>query len=103
MDLNINYVAKLAKIKLTPQEEKKFSDNLVKILDHFNDLQAVDTEGIIPLTGGHDLKNVSREDKTETFNDIPEILCDAFPDRDVNYLKVPPVFSTEGGFVSSEE
>ena len=92
MDLNVDYVAKLARVKLTEKEEKKFSNDLVKILDHFKDLQAVDTEDVAPLTGGHDLKSVMREDKAEPFKDGPETLREAFPDRDGNYLKVPPVF-----------
>ncbi len=91
MDLKVDYVAKLARIKLTEKEEKKFSDDLVKILDHFQDLQAVDTDGVAPLTGGHNLKNVLREDKAEMFRDVEE-LREVFPDRDGNYLKVPPVF-----------
>ena len=91
MELDVKYVAKLARVKLTEKEEKKFSKDLVKILDHFKDLQAVDTEGIAPLTGGHNLKSVMREDKAEPFKDI-EGLRESFPDRDGNYLKVPPVF-----------
>lgn len=92
MDLKVDYVAKLARVKLTEKEEKKFSNDLVKVLDHFKDLQAVDTEDVTPLTGGHDLKSVMREDKAEPFKDGSGALREAFPDRDGNYLKVPPVF-----------
>ena len=102
MDLNVDYVAKLARVKLNEKEEKKFSEDLVKILDHFKDLQAVNTDGIVPLTGGHNLKSVTREDKAEPFKDV-EALREAFPDRDSNYLKVPPVFSAQDGFASGEE
>lgn len=91
MDLKVDYVAKLARVKLTEKEEKKFSGDLVKILDHFKDLQGVDTEGIAPLTGGHDLKSVMREDKAEKFEDRDGLL-ESFPDKEGEYLKVPPVF-----------
>ncbi len=102
MDLNVDYVAKLARVKLTEKEEKKFSEDLVKILDHFKDLQTVNTEGVAPLTGGHNLKSVMREDKAEPFKNGEE-LRKAFPDRDGNYLKVPPVFSAQDGFAPGEE
>jgi aspartyl-tRNA(Asn)/glutamyl-tRNA(Gln) amidotransferase subunit C len=91
MDLNVDYVAKLARVKLTEKEEKKFSEDLVKILDHFKDLQAVNTEGVAPLTGGHNLKSVMRADKAEKFEDRKGLL-ESFPDKEGDYLKVPPVF-----------
>ncbi len=91
MELDVKYVAKLARVKLTEKEEKKFSNDLVKILDHFKDLQAVDTEGITPLTGGHNLKSVMREDKAEKFEDRAGLL-ESFPEKEGDYLKVPPVF-----------
>ena len=54
------------------------------------------------MTGGHNLKSVMREDKAEPFKNGEE-LRKAFPDRDGNYLKVPPVFSAQDGFAPGEE
>lgn len=92
MDLNVNYVAKLARIKLTSGEEKKFSKDLGNILAHFQELQELDTQDVRPLTGGTGLKNALREDKERVLKQDTLDYTKAFPDKENGFLKVPPVF-----------
>jgi len=90
----VNYVAKLARIKLTADEEKKFSKDLGNILSHFKELQELDTQDIKPLTGGTDLKNSLREDKERFTKQDATDYTKTFPDngKENGFLKVPPVF-----------
>jgi aspartyl-tRNA(Asn)/glutamyl-tRNA(Gln) amidotransferase subunit C len=92
----LEHLADLARIELTDQEEKKLLADLEKILNHFKELQELDTEGVESMSGGTQFKNVFREDAPiedkgtkgrETKN-----IVDAFPEIEKGYLKIPPVF-----------
>ncbi len=41
-ELNIQYIAKLARIELTPEEEQTFAPQLEKVVDYIRQLEAVD-------------------------------------------------------------
>jgi len=88
--MNIEHIAKLARITLTDEQKAKFPAELDKILGYFNELKKVDTEGVQPMMGGTDLKNIFRDDKPENFD--PHHLRTGFPESKNGYLKVPPVF-----------
>ena len=88
----MDYVAKLARIKLTPEEEAKFSKDLNSILEHFKELQELNTEKVLPLTGGTDLKNALRQDGEKIREADGSKLQKSFPDEEKGLLKVPPVF-----------
>ncbi|MBI2013039.1 MAG: Asp-tRNA(Asn)/Glu-tRNA(Gln) amidotransferase subunit GatC [Candidatus Colwellbacteria bacterium] len=91
MDFDIKYFAKLARIKLTSGEEEKFSNDLEEVLGHFKQLQEIDTNGVPPMAGGTELRNVFREDEpTEQKLDRTEI--EQFPETKDDFLKVPKVF-----------
>ena len=64
----IEHVAKLAKLELTNAEVEKFQKQLSEVLDYFNILNEVDTDGIEPTSQVTGLENVMREDKME--NDL---------------------------------
>ncbi len=91
MKLDIGKFAKLARIQLTKEEENKFSKDLSGILEHFKELQKLDTEGISPVIGGTNLKNVFREDKPRKGS--IEKGVDKFPESDDGRLKVPNIFN----------
>lgn len=88
---DLEHLAKLARIELDPKEEEKLLKDLGNILDHFKELQAVDTANIAPMMGGTDLKNVFRDD-TERENTNRGAGVDAFPEKKDGFLKVPPIF-----------
>jgi len=87
----LQHLAKLARLELDPKEEEKLREDLGKILDHFKELQALDTSSVVPMTGGTDLKNIFRED-AERENTNQKKGVDAFPETQNGYLKIPPVF-----------
>lgn len=63
---DVKHVVKLAKLKLTPEEEKKLAPQLVKILDYISQLSKVSTENIMPTSQVTGLTNVYREDEIDT-------------------------------------
>ncbi len=87
----LEHLAKLARIELDPNEEEKLLKDLGNILEHFKELQAIDTTNIEPMAGGTDLKNSFRDD-TERENTNRGAGVDVFPEKQNGFLKVPPVF-----------
>ena len=47
--IDVAYIAKLAKIELTPEETENFSTDLNRILDYVAQLSEWDTEGVEPM------------------------------------------------------
>ena len=88
---DLEHLAKLARIELDPKEEEKLLSDLKAILDHFKELQAVDTMNVAPMTGGTDLRNIFRDD-AERENTNRGQGVDAFPEKKDGFLKIPPVF-----------
>jgi aspartyl-tRNA(Asn)/glutamyl-tRNA(Gln) amidotransferase subunit C len=91
----LEHLAQLSRIELDPKEEEKLLADLGAILDHFKELQALDTTNVPPMTGGTDLINVFREDGEEAGgreNTNRGAGVDAFPESKDGYNKVPPVF-----------
>jgi aspartyl-tRNA(Asn)/glutamyl-tRNA(Gln) amidotransferase subunit C len=85
------HLAKLARIEFDPAEEEKLIADLGAILDHFKELQGLDTENVTPMTGGTDLKNIFRGD-TERENTDRGAGVEAFPKSKDGFLEVPAVF-----------
>jgi aspartyl-tRNA(Asn)/glutamyl-tRNA(Gln) amidotransferase subunit C len=88
---DLEHLAKLARIELDPKEEEKLLKDLGNILDHFKELQELDTSNVAWMAGGTDLRNVFREDG-ERLNTDRGAGTDAFPEKKDGFLKVPPVF-----------
>jgi aspartyl-tRNA(Asn)/glutamyl-tRNA(Gln) amidotransferase subunit C len=87
----LEHLAKLARIELDPKEEEKLLKDLGNILDHFKELQELDTTNVAPMTGGTDLRNIFRDDDgREGTNRGAGV--ENFPDKKDGFLKVPPVF-----------
>ena len=89
---SLKHLAELARLELTKKEEEKFAADLEKILQHFEELQALDTQNVTPMTGGTELQNVFREDGETKSSLSPDRVVEAFPDKEKHWLKVPPVF-----------
>lgn len=89
---DVERLAELARLELTSDEAELLTKDLEKILDHFKELKEVDTEGVLPLTGGTSVKNITREDAAEV-NDDTGLGKNQFPDKnDDGFLKIPSVF-----------
>ena len=62
-EFNIHYVADLARLKLTPEEEKTFGAQLTHVLDYIEKLKQVNVEGVEPTAHAFPLVNVTRADE----------------------------------------
>lgn len=60
--LDIDHVAKLARLALTPEEKAKFSQQLGDVLHHIAQLEKVDVNGIEPMAHAAPVYNVWAED-----------------------------------------
>ena len=97
---NLKHLADLARLELTSKESVKLLKDLKKILGHFQELEAVDTNNVEPMTGGTMAKNVFRNDETDSDKKLQKLhetgkVVSAFPVSDKGYLKVPKVFGED--------
>ncbi|MGF1448809.1 MAG: Asp-tRNA(Asn)/Glu-tRNA(Gln) amidotransferase subunit GatC [Opitutales bacterium] len=89
-DIDIDYVARLARIALTPEEKAKFGAQLGQVLEHFQKLEAIDVDGVEPMAHAFDVVNVLDADEpTEPFT--PEQALRNAPARRDNQIVVPKV------------
>jgi len=91
--MDIDHIAKLARIGLKEEELKKLEGELSAILDFIEKLKEVDIENVKPMTGGTDLANIMREDEVIPRDDKQRqrILANA-PKRKDDYIEVKAVF-----------
>ena len=61
--VDVKYVAHLARLALTPEEEKKFSAQLSHILEHIEKLKELDVSNVEPTAHAAPRVNVTRPDK----------------------------------------
>ena len=60
-DIDIDYVANLARIDLSKEEKIKLSSQLNDIIVYFDKLRAVDVDGVEPMAHAHKVFNIWRE------------------------------------------
>lgn len=85
------HLAKLSRIEYDPGEEQKLLTDLGAILDHFKELQGIDTSDVPPMTGGTDLRNALRNDEQRENTDRGAG-TEAFPKSKDGFNEVPAVF-----------
>lgn len=86
----IEYIAKLARIELTENEKVLFAKQLDSIINHFNELNKIDTTNVEPLSHPLTLTDVVREDNIVQTN-IFEELKDNIPETEGRFFKVPKI------------
>ncbi len=62
-EFDVKYVAHLARIKLTPDEEQKIGAQLSSVLKYVEKLREVDVSGVEPTAHAMPLVNVFRADE----------------------------------------
>lgn len=86
----VQHIAKLSRLSLSEKDAEAFSGQLSAILDSFNELAKVKTDGVEPLVTPTEIEVRLRADSvSETEN--PEDLLKNAPARAGNLFKVPPV------------
>ncbi len=86
----VEYIARLARIELKPDELKYFTSQLDKILEYINKLKELDLSSVNPVTHVLSVKNVFREDKIKPSLDRNDVLKSA-GSKEKEYFKVPKI------------
>ncbi len=60
--IDIHYVSHLARLSLTPEEEKSFEGQLGQVLDYIKQLEKVNVTNVEPTAHAFPLVNVTRAD-----------------------------------------
>lgn len=90
MDFNLNYVAKLARISLTPEEQTLIGPQLGSILSYIKKLEEVDLTGVDAMAHAVPLTNVMRADEVHPSLPHEEAMRHA-PSKSSGLFIVPPV------------
>jgi aspartyl-tRNA(Asn)/glutamyl-tRNA(Gln) amidotransferase subunit C len=88
--LNIDHVAKLARLALTPAEKEKFSRQLGEVLHHIEQLGKADVTGVEPSAHAFAVTNVWADDIAQSALAVEQALKNAPAQRD-NMIVVPKV------------
>lgn len=90
----VEHVAKLARLGLTPKEVLKFQTQMSGILNYVEQLNEVNTDGVEPTAQVTGLTNIMREDRAapKVLADPEELLkCSPLP-KEKRQIKVKSVF-----------
>jgi aspartyl-tRNA(Asn)/glutamyl-tRNA(Gln) amidotransferase subunit C len=88
--IDIQYVARLARIALTEEEASRFSAQFERLFEFIRELQTLDVDHIHPTAQVIPLSNVLREDEVMPCLSQAEALSNA-PDREGPYFKAPRI------------
>ncbi len=86
----VAWVAHLARLDLAPADRDRMARQLSAILDYFDQLRRVDTDGVEPLAHPLQVHNVFRPDEPRPSLSVDDALANA-PDRRGDYFGVPAV------------
>lgn len=87
-DETIKYVAALAKLELSIEEQEKAKEDLSNILGYMENLKELDTNHVEPMSHVFPIKNVFREDIITNQDDRENLLTNA-PEHKDGCFKVP--------------
>ncbi|MCY7321175.1 MAG: Asp-tRNA(Asn)/Glu-tRNA(Gln) amidotransferase subunit GatC [Phormidesmis sp. CAN_BIN36] len=87
----VQKVAHLARLQLTPEEEEKFTTQLSSILDYFELLSELDVTDVQPTTRAIEVSNVMRVDREQPYS--REDILNGAPDREGEFFKVPKIIT----------
>lgn len=93
MKMDIEKVARLARIKLSEEEKLIFEDQLEHILTYMEQLNRLDTQGIEPTSHAIPLYNVFREDEVLPSLPQEEVLSIA-PSKEEGHFRVPRIIES---------
>ncbi|HLU65870.1 MAG TPA: Asp-tRNA(Asn)/Glu-tRNA(Gln) amidotransferase subunit GatC [Kofleriaceae bacterium] len=83
-------IAHLARLHLEPDEADRLSGELSSILEHMEQLGAIDTEGVEPMTHAVPMRLRLRPDEVEPSLPVEEAVG-AAPDRAGDLFQVPHI------------
>lgn len=86
----VGKIARLARIRVTEEDKEKLSGELTNILTMIEELNAVDTKGVEPMTSVVQVKMHQREDVVSDGGIQDKILANA-PEKAAGFFVVPKV------------
>jgi aspartyl-tRNA(Asn)/glutamyl-tRNA(Gln) amidotransferase subunit C len=89
-DLDLDHVANLARINLTPEEKERFGAQIGDVLKHIAQLNEVDVSGVEPTAHAFPVVNVWAPDVPEPGLSVEDALRNAPEKRDGMFV-VPRV------------
>ena len=84
------HIARLARVGVTEADVEQMREQLSNILENFDVLRQVDTEGVPPTGHAIAMQNVMRDDEIQPSTPRDEILANA-PDREDDFVRVRAV------------
>jgi aspartyl-tRNA(Asn)/glutamyl-tRNA(Gln) amidotransferase subunit C len=89
-DINIDRIANLARLALTPEEKVKFSAQLADVLTNIEKLKQVNVDGVEPTAHAFPIYNVWADDVAKPGLSVDDALRNA-PEKRDNMIVVPKV------------
>lgn len=86
----VRHIAMLARVGMTDEDLERMRDQMSAILEHFDVLQQVSTEGVEPTGHSVDVSTVMREDEPRPSWPVDEMLANA-PQREEGFVRIRPV------------
>lgn len=90
----IDHIALLARLDLSPAERERAATELSQILEHFEQLAALDTEGVEPTSHVMPVVNVLRRDEARFGLSLDAALQNA-PEHAAGQFQVPRVVEAD--------
>jgi len=90
MKMDIEKVARLARLELSEEEKEIFGNQMEQILTYMEQLNRLDTSGVEPTSHAIPIDNVFRDDEVKPSFPHEEVLAIA-PDEEEGHFKVPRI------------
>ena len=90
MKMDIEKVARLARLELSDDEKETFGNQMEQILTYMEQLNRIDTTGVEPTSHAIPVHNVFREDEVKPSFPQEEVLAIA-PEEEDGHFKVPRI------------
>ena len=88
---DIDYIAKLARLKLDDDEKKRLGGHLINIVGYVEQLSELDTSGVEPTSQVLPVQNVFREDVPSRVLGEPNNLLEHAPKKCKGHYEVPQI------------
>jgi aspartyl-tRNA(Asn)/glutamyl-tRNA(Gln) amidotransferase subunit C len=95
VEIDVDHVARLARLALTDEERERFRRQLGLILEHAEKVREVAAEDVLPTSHPVPRSNVFRPDEVEPSLSHDEAMAGA-PEVEDGRFRVPPIIEEEG-------
>ena len=90
----VSHVAHLARLRLSQEDLQLFTKQFGAVLEHAKDLEAVELDGVEPMSHPLPMENVTRKDEVHEMLDREEIL-DQAPAAEDGRFQVPQILGEQ--------